>query len=240
MISEKDKSLFLEYATQQIPREACGVLVEREGKEIQLVVCRNDSEAPDHFILNADDYLAAERFGKIVGVVHSHVMKPANPSDADQVGCDASKLPWFIVSVPAGTWREVRPQEHKKPLIGRPFAYGIQDCYVLLQDYYREVLGIELKDFDHGSWGWWDRGQDKFSPENCNEAGFYEIELSEIKEHDMLAMQIHGKAINHVAIYLGNDLILHHLARRLSSRDVFSGYYRRHTVRAYRHKDLPK
>lgn len=231
-----NRKIFFDYALSQMPREACGLLlIDKETETERVLFCANKSEDPNQFILDPLGYKKATKLGSIVAVLHSHVFKPAFASEPDKVACDASGLRWHIVSVPAGTWAECAPQGYKAPLIGRQFAYGILDCYILVQDYYREKLGIDLIDFDHGQFGWWDKGQDYFSVANCNSAGFQEVPLSEIKEHDVLLMQIHGKVINHLAIYLGNDIILNHLTNRLSARKVLSGYYLRHTVRAMRY-----
>lgn len=240
-MTAESKAYFLDFAVSQIPREACALLVEEKGTAKEMVlVCKNLAEQNDRFTIAPDDYLAASKVGKILAVIHSHVFKPSFPSAEDKISCAASGLPWHIVSVPAGTWNSMEPGVLDRPLIGRPFAYGVLDCYVLVQDYYREKLGVEIKDFDHGEFGWWDKGEEKFSKSNCEEAGFTEVSIAELEKNDVLLMQIHGKAINHLAIYLGNDQILHHLTNRLSARAILSGYYRRHTVRVMRYNRLIK
>ena len=41
---------------------------------------------------------------------------------------------------------------------------------------------------------------------------------------------------NHAAIYLGDQQVLHHVQGRLSSRDVYGGYYGKSTACALRHE----
>ncbi|WP_346729217.1 NlpC/P60 family protein, partial [Enterobacter bugandensis] len=42
---------------------------------------------------------------------------------------------------------------------------------------------------------------------------------------------------NHAAVYVGDNIILHHLFGHLSSRTPYGKYYRDRTVRVVRHKD---
>ncbi len=218
-----------------MPRESCALLVNVSGIE-QLFICQNLSEQKNHFILDPKDYARAEDSGELLAVVHSHVFIPPFPSEADKVACEASGLPWLICSVPLGTWGELAPTGYKAPLIGRPFAHGILDCYSLIRDYFSEKLNIEIPDFDR-RFEWWELGLDLYR-ENFEKAGFFKIPMAEIREHDVLLMQVHSNVLNHGAIYLGNDLMLHHLNGRLSSREVFGGYYKKHTSICCRHEAL--
>ena len=49
-------------------------------------------------------------------------------------------------------------------------------------------------------------------------------------------MQIRSETVNHAAIYLGDDTIIHHRMNRLSSRDMLSGYYHEATQLIVRYK----
>jgi cell wall-associated NlpC family hydrolase len=51
-------------------------------------------------------------------------------------------------------------------------------------------------------------------------------------------MKCNSAVPNHAAIYLGNNTILHHLVDRLSSKDVYGGYWLKATVCVLRHKEL--
>lgn len=86
------------HALTQYPREACGLVVICKGRE-RYVPCRNLAEGNDQFRLDPADYAAAEESGEITAVVHSHPDVSAQPSDADGVSCEASSLPWIILSV---------------------------------------------------------------------------------------------------------------------------------------------
>ena len=99
MMDSVNQSLALAHAARVFPREACGLLVIHKGRETY-VPCRNIGVGTDQFVIHPEDYVRADRLGEIVGVFHSHPNLPAEPSQADKVACEASGLPWFILSYP--------------------------------------------------------------------------------------------------------------------------------------------
>lgn len=229
------------HAEKDFPRESCGLLVIVRGRE-KYVPCRNLAGNTDHFVMASEDYANAEMQGEIVGVVHSHPNVPAVPSEADKTACEASGLVWHIVSVSdrsgevkAGDIVTFEPCGYEAPLVGRPFSHGINDCYQLVRDWYRRERGIELKNFARTD-GWWDRGENLYL-KHYAEAGFFLAE-GEPEEGDMIVMQIRSSQPNHAAVYLGDNLILHHLYGRLSSRDVYGGYWKDVTRMIMRHKAM--
>ena len=65
--------------------------------------------------------------------------------------------------------------------------------------------------------------------------GFRELRPDEpCKEGDVLLMSIVHPTLNHVAIFLG-DMVLHHLADRLSCREPYSEWLLKCTGKRYRY-----
>lgn len=234
-MTEENKQLFLEHARNEKKREACGLLIVFKGRE-KLIICRNVATYDGDFIVSPDDYLAASLQGEIIAVVHSHVNKPPFPSEADLVACFKSGLKWYIVGTGTGEWFEMYPKEYKAPLVGRTWAHGVLDCYSIILDYYKEVLNIDIPDFER-DYEWWNLGKNLYL-DNFKRAGFFEVPIESIQKHDVILMQIESSVINHGAVYLGDGLFLQHLQNRLSSRDVFGGYWLRNTIKIVRHKDV--
>lgn len=234
-MTPENRRLAFEWAKANYPRESCGVCIVEKGREV-FVQCQNISELDDQFILSPEDYAHAESRGEIIRIVHSHVNSRPIPSDADLVSCEATNLPWSIVSYPNGDWHDFAPTGYKAPLVGRNWAHGLLDCYSLVIDYYAQELHIKLPDFDR-EFEWWLKGHDLYA-RNYGKAGFYEVPQDLIQRHDLILIQFMSPVVNHGAIYLGNDLMLHHLHRRLSSRDVYGGFWKSNTVKVLRHKDL--
>lgn len=238
------------HALADYPREACGLLVVVKGRD-RYWPCRNLAEKPDeHFRLDPADYAAAEDAGEVTAVVHSHPDEPATPSEGDRVGCEASGLPWLIVSVmpgeagPAiGGVARLEPCGYQAPLVGRTWQHGVLDCWALVRDWYERERGITLPDPPRTD-GWWDDGQtDLYAESGLQAVGFRtigrqgDLHLADWQVGDLILMQIRAKNLvpNHAGIYLGDGQMLHHLHSRLSSRDVFGGYWLENTVRVMRY-----
>lgn len=238
------------HALSEYPRECCGIVVVVKGKE-RYWPCRNTAETPsEHFILDRDDYAAADEAGEITAFVHSHPGMPARPSEADKVGCELHDLPWVIISVMPGIGDlaavadtfEFSPSGYEAPLVGRTFAHGVLDCWSLCRDWYSREWGLELPNPARPD-NWWDDGVSDLYTKNLTAAGFENVEggALSLRRGDMILMQIRTKNLvpNHAGIYLGDGLMLHHLAGRLSSRDIYGGWYAEVTRMIVRHRDAP-
>lgn len=221
-----------EHAEAEYPRECCGVVAIIAGRE-RYIACRNVAATPgEHFVLSAEDYADAEDRGEIVAIVHSHPDAPAQPSVADRVSCEGTGLPWHIVATDAngsGELVTIEPEGFQAPLVGRPFAHGVLDCYSLIRDWYQQERGVLLPDFERRD-GWWNDGHSDLYRTNLAAGGFqFFTDESALQPGDLILMQIKsGNDVpNHAGIYLGDGgAMLHHLAGRLSSRDVYGGYWR--------------
>lgn len=228
------KEAALQHALAEYPREACGLAVIVKGR-LRYWPCKNLAVGTDQFILDPQDYLAAEMAGDIVGIVHSHPDAPCTPSQADQVACEASGLPWHIVSAPAGQWHYMEPVGYQAPLVGREWCHGVLDCYSLIRDWYAAERGLQLPDFKRQD-EWWMRGENLYI-DHFREAGFVEVDHDDIQPGDGILMQLGSPVPNHGAVYLGDNRIMHHIHKRLSCREVYGEFWRQHTTHVLRHEN---
>ena len=226
----------IEHAHKEYPRECCGLLVIYRGREVY-IPCRNIGVGTDNFVIHPEDYAAADQLGEIVGVVHSHPNLSPEPSQADRVACEASGLPWHIVSIPNATWAEVYPNGYKAPLVGREWSHGVLDCYAIIRDWYDQERGIKLPDFERHD-DWWHHGGNLYL-ENYEKAGFRRVLNEPLEVGDVIIMQVQSPVPNHAAVYIGDDMILHHVQNRLSTRDIYGGYWRKNTSHIVRYENDP-
>ncbi|SCM71479.1 conserved hypothetical protein [uncultured Pleomorphomonas sp.] len=246
MFSLSVHDAFRAHAIACFPAEACGLVVRRADGDV-FVPCVNISTSPIwEFEIALEDYLAAEASGEVVALLHSHVPTDAfpatgmpHPSKTDMqlqvdlgIACGLSLASADSCSTPI-YWGDQTPM---RDLIGRPYVYGIWDCYSLVRDYYRSravrpvTLPVYPRDDD-----WWDNGEDLYT-KFFAEAGFRQIPADQVRAGDAVVMRVRTRVPNHAGVVLENGLLLHHLYRELSKREPIgrwsqlATYWLRHEV----------
>ena len=228
------KDAALVHAKDQDPKEAVGLLLNVKGKQ-RYYPCQNLAITNhQEFILNPEDYVKADNLGEIIGIFHSHPVTPPTPSQADRISCEHSNLPWYIVNPKTEQWAELKPEGYKAELCGRPWVWGITDCWSLVRDWYKEEKNIQLIDFER-SMTPQEFLENPLFEKYAKETGFRELANDEaLKKGDVLLMSILHPTLNHVAIFLG-DMVLHHLADRLSCKEPYSEWLLKCTGKRYRY-----
>ncbi len=224
----------LNHAKKEDPKESVGLLLNIKGKE-RYYPC-NNLALTNHqcFILDPEDYVKADSIGSITAIIHSHPITPPTPSQADKVSCEQSNLPWHIVNPKTEKWASLQPTGYKAPLIGRQWVWGVTDCWSLVRDYYKEQKKIELLDYERSMLPE-DFLKNPLFEKYAERTGFRELKQNEsLEQGDVLLMSILHPTLNHVAIFLG-DMVLHHLADRLSCREPYSEWLLKCTGKRYRY-----
>ena len=229
---------FRKHTEEEFPREACGlIIITSKGKERYFRANNLADSAGEHFILDPVSYADAEDTGEITGICHSHPYEDCKPSEADKVSCETTNKPWHILSWPLDQLYSWEPDGYEAPLIGRPFSHGVLDCYTLVKDYYKRELNIELENYFRQD-GWWENGENLYV-DNFKKQGFVQIkDENDLQKYDAFLMKVISSVPNHAAIYIGGDMIIHHVHGRLSNRQLYGGYWRKHTTHHLRHKSL--
>jgi cell wall-associated NlpC family hydrolase len=228
------------HALDAYPLESCGLIVRANHGETY-VRCGNLSDRPrEHFQMDPSDYADAEEMGAIVAVVHSHPDAAAAPSQGDRVACEAEGHPWHIIGVVKDAGDDaphvtgtatLNPSGYAAPYIGREFEHGLLDCWALVRDYFKRERGVDLPNPRRVD-GWWNDGaSDLYNADAMRAAGFVAVGEKDLAPGDLILMQVRSRNTvpNHAGIYLGDGQFMHHLYNRLSSRDVYGGYWRETT-----------
>ncbi|TNG90988.1 phage tail protein [Pasteurellaceae bacterium USgator11] len=216
----------LQYAKEQEPREMCGFVVFK-GKEKQFIQCENIASEPErYFEIHPDDWLKAQLYDGIVALVHSHPDGKPILSAADRQMQVNSASDWWLVCD-----GEIRKFRNMPRLLGREFKHGELDCYTLFRDAYL-LSGADLPDFDRVDM-WWHENKNLYL-DNMEKHGFERVGDPQVG--DVILMQVGAEVPNHAAVYLGNNFVLHHSPNRLSKRDLYDGYWLKHTHSIWRYK----
>ncbi|QIM65276.1 C40 family peptidase [Frederiksenia canicola] len=223
------KQTILSYCKTAEPNEACGfVVLGYQTGEPQFLPCENvalDSE--NYFEILPEDFIRAEQQGEVVAVVHSHPNGEMHLSIADRQMQDNVQLDfWLVCNSDLQNFPVIRP------LVGREFVHGQTDCYTIFRDFYY-LAGADLPDFERTD-EWWVKGGDLYL-QNITRHGFKRLDPAEnLQIGDVILMQVGADVPNHAGIYLGNQMVLHHSPKRLSKRDLYDGYWLKHTHSIWR------
>lgn len=165
-----------------------------------------------HVALKPED---TARLVKGTLLVHSHPDGLQCPSKMDVETQILLGIPFVILPVsergPLGKAFSF-PQDDV-PLLGRPFRYGVLDCYTLCRDFYRRTLDLELDPFP-SDWEWWSQKPPlNMYLDGYASQGFTDIQVAEAtRPGDVLFMALRSKVPQHAAIVVDAQRILHHPA----------------------------
>ena len=223
-----------QYVYENKDIEACGLLSVERGR-VRWTPCENKAENPKNdFTIDPLDYKAVADRGDVVGVIHSHPSAAPTPSTIDRAACDRLGVPWYIFGK-NDEWIKLEPKEEAYELLGRPFVFGVYDCFTILQDYF-ETLDIIVNPRDY-EWEFWKKGKNLYL-ENFEEEGFVEVTDGSLQVHDVILMALNSPITNHAGIYVGRGRMLHHAPSRLSCRDNYNGIWNHITRAIVRHKSM--
>lgn len=132
-------------------------------------------------------------------------------------------------------------EEDFRKYVGIDFHHGTTDCFGLWQRVYREMFGIEIKDYARPDL-WWEHPEIyNLYMDNMPNEGFYLIDSDNTRNWevgDIILMAIQSVVPCHAAMWIGNGKILHHFYNRRSSIENYCRIWKNTTVATFRHKDL--
>ncbi|KZK92568.1 MULTISPECIES: Mov34/MPN/PAD-1 family protein [unclassified Pseudovibrio] len=245
------------HAIQAYPEEACGLVVDGQYMRSYNYALPSEQHTgyPNCECRKCSFSIAPEEIVKagnrLDAILHSHPDGPFYPSQSDMEGQLHTNVPWGIIATDGerasdpvmwGDTLEIAP------LVGREFMHGVHDCYSLIRDTFRlgkdELARLDITSewpFDPiilnecpRNESWWET-QDDLYQDMFEKEGFRVIQKSEVRPGDCFMTNIRSKKINHAGIYIGNNLLLHHLPSRPSRREP-AGIWARHAAMWVRHE----
>ena len=237
-LTDKIKKQISDYCSINKDIETC-VLILDNG---QIVKCLNNKQNTNNFFkIAAQDYLLATKQGKIVACFHSHVGDNDNFSLFDHINCKNHKIIFILYNVNSKIFKVLEPEKTLN-FIGRDFNIISANCYTLIQDYYKEILNIEIPNVKVSSYDWTREWSFEKIEETGLAGGFQKIEnfkdLSNLKVHDVLIFNFNKGFVAHFSIYLGGSMFIHHPRNAMSHIQSLDQTNMPYYVAAFRYKDL--
>lgn len=220
LFNESVRKASASHAEKEFPKESVGLVVNQK-----YIPIKNSSKDPEnHFRVHPRSL--AKYHGSIQAVIHSHniTVDPKTrmskhsrwPSKLDQETQIAWDIPFgiqYVTNEGAGNilwWGNQIPIAHYE---GRPYIFGVYDCFSIITDYYRGELNIDLPNFPREDEFW--KNNENLYLDNIRAYGFEQV--SELQKYDVILLTIRSSVPNHAILYLGGDQGLHHLNTNLSS-----------------------
>jgi len=228
----------IRHAFDDFPNESVGVV--QGGNYVRLP---NVAREPDNeFELGPVDALAAVQS---TALVHSHTNGQRHPSVEDVRCQEQMQVPWLVLVMD-------RSKAHDKigqpalvdlfwfgdqvpiaPYEGRKHRWHVHDCYALARDWYKQELGIVLPQV-HREFAFWNQGQNLIA-EVYERVGFRYVDDVQPQVGDLLVMNVGAIVPNHLGVYIGDGMMLHHPADHLSRKALVHRWKNHHTGRYLRY-----
>jgi len=235
------------HAETTTPEECCGLFISTKDGTKRLPSKNASPYDKKHsFKIDANSLLIAETSGKIIGYYHSHnSLDTAGVfSELDLKNIRIHRL-FSLIYNTARNQFYLLDDYNKAKYIGRAFQIGVSDCYSLLQDYFSKELNIKLSDYKRDSK--WFRTSPSIWIKNLDKESFSivmagkDFEYSKLQPNDVILMFGYDASFpSHGAVFLGNGLILHHPAKKLSTVEFLSSKLIKDIAYIVRHNALWK
>lgn len=230
MLNTKLQDQIKEYSLLSPEEEKCGLILE-SGNNVFIYPCQNiSSNKEHHFELNPMDYLRAWNNGKnqVIGIFHS---QKGSPSSLDYYNASGHGIYSIVYSINEDKFYEIRGEYLKwKKYLGKYFEIGKQDCFTLVQNFYKNEYNINIGDYARGD-GWFKKNPNIIQ-ENASKEKFIDIGANnKLNEGDILVFNY-----GHFGIYIDIELLLHHPRNKNSIIEQLTTIYKQNITNVYRHE----
>lgn len=212
------------HAMENPQQECCGFVAFKDGSSVaSLLKETNIAENPKNsFRISESSYVQHLRDGhQIIAIYHSHVECDSQLSPQDLSLSYLINLPIYVYSVVDDKLNYNRPHQAIPEFADRRFVEEIQDCKILVQDYWRKELGIILKPFatrrSRITEGMTDLVQ------YCEENDLIQVPYPD-KNHIVMMSDLSSRIPNHCGVMVDEIFMLHQPAKELSRVEPLQPY----------------
>lgn len=130
------------------------------------------------------------------------------------------------------------PYSIYKDLLKSPYLLGTNDCYTVVREVLNRAFGVLMPNYARPEF-FYDPQLDLFT--KIAQEPYFEhlpVDAKFLKSGDILCFKVHNERVNHVGIYLGNNLFLHQLYNCNPREENLSMAWLRRVDIVLRHKDV--
>ncbi len=233
LLTKKLKDQISDLAERSLPNECCGFILSDNGESF-LFPCKN--RFAKQFYISPIEFLEAKTKGQIEAIYHSHPNGEEEFSSIDKKNSLHHGIKFILYNVKLKTFKEFGYDSKYHKYVGKIFEMGIEDCFSLVKRFYKNELKINISDYERGE-NWTSEPESPLDSRHKTE-GFSKVDS--LKEYDLIMFKsLNRKSFSgHVAVYLGDDLMLHNQRTSFSKVEEYSDAYKRLTNYALRHETL--
>lgn len=239
--------------------EVCGLIVRNHDGAIEVIESPNVAiDKQSSFAIDPKLYAAMKEYGKIEAIYHSHCSddQPAQFGFDDIRQSKRSHHPYLLYHGITKEWDYFEPDNlNPFPLqqrnglpqsidfyLGWQWVWNRADCYTLLRNYYRGVVGIDLADYERSH----SPKRQHLHPYKSFDVGMPEIDFvklppnSKLQNHDVMLMAIEGDVSHHCAIITDANQkhFIHHYTHQLSEKAIWGEAYIDNCTSHWRYRSL--
>lgn len=229
-LSKHTKHQIRQHARAEAPKECCGFVL-RSGEAYKAT---NTASEDGRFRISAEDYVSADNLSSIEAVYHSHLEKDEPTfSEFDKFNSVSHNIIYILFSMRDNSFTQFDPSlSGFNKYIGRKWKIGKTDCFTLIKDFYKNELNINLSEY-HRDENYLSYLEELFD-KHYEKEGFKKTDG--LRKYDcILFRKKEGLPSNHIAVYLGNGLILHQPSKSFSRVEDYTKRHRLMTNYIIRH-----
>ena len=239
MIFRMFEEEIIKHAEEKPNEEVCGIIIENNFKQINVVRMNNFSEDKENnFSIPPSEFLKYKIKDKIIGIYHSHTKTTSKPSINDKKCSEECGIPYLIYSLKDKSFFLYYPKSYKPvDIIGRSYIKGFNECTCLFKDYYNKILNINISKWNKNYW----------LPENFNDANklllsivnknMKQVNKQNLSKNDLIIFNVNNKRY-HVGVYEGGDYFVHQPINGLSRKEMLDERWQSKIEYVYRHNNF--